>query len=162
WHHGRVRVGASLYAIDYRDLIYLADTGVEDGGTPVRAWNQADARFTGGELDLQWALHEGLHGSWTLRTFADAVRGRLDGDGTRPRLAPGRTGAELRFESDAWRAGIGAIHHARQHRVAAHEAPTPGYLLVNANLAWHRDTADGSAMELFVDASNLLDREARP
>ena len=187
WHHGRVRVGASLYAIDYRDFIYLADTGVEDGGTPVRAWNQADARFTGGELDLQWALHEGLHGSWTLRTFADAVRGRLDGDGTRtvsfavphgdhlhvhtaelaldgnlPRLAPRRTGAELRFESDAWRAGIGAIHHARQHRVAAHEPPSPGYLLVNANLAWHRDTADGSAMELFVDASNLLDREARP
>ena len=75
---------------------------------------------------------------------------------------PRRTGAELRWEAGAWRAGIGAIHHARQGRVAAHEAPTPGYLLVNANLAWHLDTADGSALEVFFDASNLLDREARP
>lgn len=187
WHHGRVRVGASLYAIDYRDFIHLADTGVDDGGTPVRIWHQADARFTGGEIDLQWTVHDGAHGLWTLRTFADAVRGRLDGDGTRevafevphgdhvhhhvaqlaldgnlPRLAPRRTGAELRWEAGAWRAGIGAIHHARQGRVAAHEAPTPGYLLVNANLAWHLDTADGSALEVFFDASNLLDREARP
>ena len=187
WHHGRLRLGASLYALDYRDFIYLADTGVEDAGTPVRLWNQADARFTGGEIDLQWTLHDDGDARWTLRTFADAVRGRLDGDGTRqvafevphgdhvhahtaelaldgnlPRLAPRRTGAELRWETDRWRAGVGAIHYARQGRVAAHEAPSPGYLLVNANLAWHLDTAGGRALELFVDGSNLLDREARP
>ena len=187
WHRGRLRLGASLYAVDYRDFIYLADTGVEDAGTPVRIWNQADARFTGGELDLQWTLRDDERGRWTMRTFADAVRGRLDGDGTRavafevphgdhvhayaaqlaldgslPRIAPRRTGAELRWETDRWRAGIGAIHYARQGRVAAHEQPTPGYLLVNANLAWHLDIAGDRALEAFVDGSNLLDREARP
>ena len=68
----------------------------------------------------------------------------------------------MRWEGGAWRAGIGAIRHARQDRVAAHETESPGYTLVTANLAWHRDTADGSAIEVFVDGTNLLDEQARP
>ena len=187
WHRGALTFGASLYAVDYRDFVYLADTGVKDGGTPVRVWNQADARFTGGELDLQWTFLDDDSGRWSLRGFGDAVRGRLTGEGTRevafsvphgdhahdysadialdgnlPRLAPWRAGAELRWEGDRWRAGLGAIRYARQDRVAEHEEETPGYTLVNANLAWHRDMANGSALELFVDGSNLLDEEARP
>jgi len=187
WHHGPLKFGASVYAVDYRDFVYLADTGIEDGGTPVRVWNQADARFTGGEFDLQWTFLDNGSGRWTARGFGDAVRGRLDGEGTRevafavphgdhfhnytadialtgnlPRLAPWRAGTELRWEGGQWRAGIGAIRYARQDRVAEHEDETPGYTLVNANLAWHLDTAGGSALELFVDGSNLLDKEARP
>ena len=38
---------------------------------------------------------------------------------------------------------------------------TPGYTLVDAHVAWHRDTAAGNAWEVFVDGSNLLDEEAR-
>ncbi|WP_202842998.1 TonB-dependent receptor [Luteimonas saliphila] len=187
WHHGPLKFGASVYAVDYRDFIYLADTGVEDGGTPARVWNQADTRFTGGELDLQWTFLDNGTGRWTLRGFGDAVRGRLDGEGTRevsfavphgdhfhnytvdlaqdgnlPRLAPWRAGTELRWEGGQWRAGIGAIRYARQDRVAEYEDETPGYTLVNANLAWHLDTASGRALELFVDGTNLLDEEARP
>lgn len=187
WHHGPFRFGASVYAVDYRDFIYLADTGIEDGGTPARVWTQADTRFTGGELDLQWTFLENASGRWLLRGFGDAVRGRLDGDGTRevsfavphgdhfhnyttdialdgnlPRLAPWRAGAELRWEGDQWRAGLGAIRYARQDRVAQYEDKTPGYTLVNANLAWHLDTRGGQALELFLDGTNLLDEEARP
>lgn len=187
WHRGPLTLGASLYALDYRDFIYLADTGIVDDGASARLWNQADARFTGGELDLRWTVLDNDSGRWTLRGFGDVVRGRLTGDGTQelafavphgdhahhytaalplsgnlPRIAPWRAGAELRWEGGAWRAGLGAIRHARQDRVAAHETPTPGYTLVNANLAWHHDTAGGKALELFVDATNLLDEEARP
>ncbi len=187
WHRGPLKLGASVYAVDYRDFVYLADTGIEDGGTPARVWNQADARFTGGELDLQWTFLDNGSGRWTMRGFGDAVRGRLDGEGTQevsfavphgdhahhytadialagnlPRLAPWRAGAELRWEGSQWRAGVGAVRYARQDRVAEHEVETPGYTLVNANLAWHVDMAGGNALELFVDGSNLLDEEARP
>lgn len=187
WHRGPLTFGASLYAVDYRDFIYLADTGIEDGGATARLWNQADARFTGGEIDLRWALLDNGSGRWTLRGFGDAVRARLTGDGVRevdfaiphgdhahhhsaalplsgnlPRIAPWRAGAELRWEGGAWRAGLGAIRHARQDRTAAHESSTAGYTLVSANLAWHHDTAAGNALELFVDGTNLLDEEARP
>lgn len=186
WHEGPFRLGASLYVVDYDDFVYLADTGIEDDGTPARVWNQADARFTGGEVDAQWTFLDNATGAWTVRGFADAVRGRLTGTGTRdvafsvphgdhahdytaqialsgnlPRLAPWRAGAELRWESDAWRASVGAIRYARQDRVAQNESATPGYTLVSASLAWHLDTPGGNAWELFVDGNNLLDEQAR-
>lgn len=187
WHRGPLQLEASVYAVDYQDFVYLADTGIEDGGTPARVWNQADARFTGGEVDLRWTFLETAAGRWTLRGFGDAVSGRLAGSGTRevafavphgdhahayraalaldgylPRIAPWRAGAELRWESGAWRAGVGAIRYAAQDRLAAYERESPGYVLVNANLAWHLDTAGGNALEVFLDGSNLLDEEARP
>ena len=187
WHGGPLTFSASVYAMDFSNFIYLAETGIEDGGTPARVWNQTDARFTGGEVDLRWTFLENASGRWSLRGFGDAVRGKLDGEGTHevsfsvphgdhthdyttdialtghlPRLAPWRAGAELRWEGSQWRAGVGAIRYARQDRVAQFETETPGYTLVNAHLAWHLDTAGGNAWELFVDGSNLLDEEARP
>ena len=187
WHHGPLKLGIALYAVDYDDFIYLAETGVVEEETPARAWTQANARFTGGEADLQWTFLENDSGAWSLRTFADVVRGKLTGNGTRtvafsiphedhthdfsadialsgnlPRIAPWRLGGELRWEGVHWRAGIGAVRYARQDDVAEYESETPGYTLVNANLAWHLDTSGGQAWELFVDGSNLLDEEARP
>lgn len=187
WHHGAFKLGASLYVLDFDDFVYLADTGVEDGGTPARVWTQGDARFTGGEVDLQWTFLDNASGAWTVRTFADAVRGRLTGSGTRdvefsiphgdhthdytadialsgnlPRIAPWRAGAELRWEGAQWRGGLGAVRYARQDRVSQFESETPGYTLVNANVAWHLDTPGGNAWEVFVDGTNLLDEEARP
>lgn len=186
WHRGPLRLEASLYHVRYDDFIYLADTGIVDGGLDVRVWNQADARFNGGEVEAEWTFIDNGSGTWTLRTFADVVRGRLDGSGTRevaiavphgdhahhyvaelplsgnlPRIAPSRLGADLRWTSDHWRAGLGATRYARQDDVAAHESSTPGYTLVHANLAWHVDTASGNAVELFLNGTNLLDREAR-
>ena len=186
WHRGPLRLGASLYHVRYSDFIYLADTGIVDGGLDVRVWNQADARFTGGEVEVEWTFIDNDSGAWSARAFGDVVRGRLDGHGTRevqvsvphghhshdyvaelaldghlPRIAPSRLGAELRWTGDHWRAGVGAVRYARQDEVAAHETATPGYTLLHANLAWHLDTAAGNAVELFVNGSNLLDEEAR-
>ena len=186
WHRGPLRLEASLYHVRYDDFIHLADTGIVDGDLPVRAWHQADARFSGGEVEAEWTFIDNGSGAWTLRAFADVVRGKLAGHGTRtveisiphgghshdyraelplsgnlPRLAPSRVGGDLRWTSDHWRAGIGAVRHSRQDDVAAFEQPTPGYTLVHANLAWHMDTASGNALELFVNGNNLLDRDAR-
>lgn len=187
WHRGPFKLDASLYYVDYEDFVYLADTGIEDDGTPARVWNQTDARFTGGEVDLQWTFLENDSGAWSLRAFGDVVRGKLTGDGARevafsvphddhthdyvadialsgnlPRIAPWRVGGEMRWQAGSWRAGIGAVRYARQDDVAEFEDETPGYTLVHANLAWHLDTAGGNAWELFVDGHNLLDEEARP
>ncbi|WP_133000787.1 TonB-dependent receptor [Luteimonas arsenica] len=186
WHRGPLRLEASLYHVRFNDFIYLADTGIVDGGLDVRVWNQADARFTGGELEAEWTFLDNGSGTWSMRAFGDVVRGKLTGNGTRevevsvphgdhahhyvaelaldgnlPRIAPSRVGGELRWASDHWRAGLGAVRYARQDDVAEHETATPGHTLVHANLAWHMDTAGGSAVELFLNGTNLLDKEAR-
>lgn len=187
WHRGPLTVGASLYHVRYADFIYLASTDLEVHHSPVRLWRQGDARFTGGELTLDWDIADTTHGLWSLHAFGDVVRARLDGavgteavrvhidhgdhahdqianvatGGNLPRIAPARLGAQLRWRGQQWRAAIGAVRYASQDRVAADESTTPGYTLVDAHLAWHLDTAGGNAWEVFLDGSNLLDREAR-
>ena len=185
WHSGPLRLSASVYHARFDDFIYLADTGIDDGG-PVRLWTQDDATFNGAEAEADWTFAQNATGTWAVRVFGDVVRGELDGNGTRevaiavphgdhshdynselsrggnlPRIAPSRFGGELRWASGAWRASLGAVRYARQDDVAAFETETPGYTLVDAHLAWHVDTAGGNAWEVFLDGSNLLDEEAR-
>ena len=158
-----------------------------DGGTLVNVWAQGDARFHGVEADAQFHLVDAGEQHLDLRVFGDLVRGRLSGDaneqrriaifhdghvhrrdvgigggGHLPRIAAPRLGAELRWNTLQWRANLGAVRYFNQQRVADAETASPGYTLVNANLTWHRDTAAGNAVEVFLDGSNLLDSEARP
>lgn len=186
WHNGPLTLGASLYHVRYADFIYLADTGIEEHDGPLRAWTQDDARFNGAEASADWNFADNGSGLWNLRVFGDVVRAKLSGGGTRelelsvphgdhshdytvelarggnlPRIAPWRVGGELRWERGPLRASLGAVRYARQDRVAEFEHATPGYTLVDAHLAWHADTAQGNAWEIFLDGSNLLDEEAR-
>jgi iron complex outermembrane receptor protein len=187
WHHGPLRLGASVYQARFDDFIYLADTGIAGEPAPVRAWTHHDARFDGAEAELDWTFIDTARGAGSLRLFGDVVRAELDGSGRRevvitvphadadaaytaslanggnlPRIAPARLGAELEWVAGQWRASLGATRYARQDDVAEHEAATPGYTLVDAHLAWHMDTAGGNSWEVFLDGNNLLDEEARP
>ncbi|HEY1035813.1 MAG TPA: TonB-dependent receptor, partial [Pseudoxanthomonas sp.] len=188
-HHGPFELQLSGWHARYDDFIYLANADLRVDGAPLRLWRQDDARLTGFEAKLDWDIVDNASGHWSLAMFADTVRGRLaapagttvsvpvavpHGDhsdieqaqvaagGNLPRIAPSRVGARLRWERDAWRASLGAVRHARQDKVAAFEHATPGYTLVDAHLAWHVDTAGGREWEVFLDAGNLTNREARP
>ncbi|KRG77345.1 membrane protein [Stenotrophomonas ginsengisoli] len=185
-HSDRVEFSAALYHTRFADYIYLAQTGLASHGTPVRAWTQNDATFSGAEAEATFHLAHGHSGDWDLRLFGDIVNAKLDGHGVRevdldvphgdhahqhhaelansgylPRIAPARVGADLRWNLGNWRASVGATHHSRQDKVAANEEATAGYTLVNAQLAWRKDGSDGKAWEVFVDGRNLTDRLAR-
>lgn len=188
-HRGAIEASLSAWQARYDDFIYLAGTDAEVHGAHLRAWRHGDARFHGMEAKLGWNFADNRSGTWSLDAFADVVRGRLEGaaggseavtleiehdghldevqaqvatGGNLPRIAPARVGASLRWERDEWRASLGAVRHARQGKVAAFESATPGYTLLDAHLAWHRDLREGLAWEVFVDGSNLTNREARP
>ena len=162
WHGERIRLGGAVYRVAFDDFISLADTGATDGDLPVRQWRQADADFTGFEAEADISLAAGDAGYWDLRVFADHVRARLSDGTPLPRIVAPRLGADLRWEHGPWRASLGATRTLRQDDVAPGESVTPGYTLVEAHAAWHADTAAGNAWEVFVDATNLLDEEARP
>ena len=188
-HHGPIEAAITAWRAEYQDFVFLASTDAEIEGAPLRVWHQGDARFTGAEAKLDWDIADTRSGSWTLGLFGDLVRARL-GDpagttstievevphddhahaieanvatgGNLPRIAPARLGAQLRWESGAWRASLGAVRYARQDRVAEFEEETAGYTLVDAHVAWHLDGTDGRALEVFLDGANLTNREARP
>ena len=188
-HHGPVEVQLSAWQARYDDFVYLAGTDAQVDGAPLRVWRQDDARFHGLEAKLDWDIAGTDAGVWSLNVFGDIVRGRLaagagstalhvfevqHGDhvdavtarvangGNLPRIVPARVGATLRWERERWRASLGAVRYAKQDDVAAYETATPGYTLVDAHVAWHIDTKSGREIELFVDANNLSDQEARP
>ncbi|MFT4248762.1 MAG: TonB-dependent receptor [Pseudomonas sp.] len=156
----------STYYNRYNDFIYLVDTGnqwyfdEEDEYLPVRQWTQADAVFHGFEGEATFHLANNANGAWDLHVFGDSVRARLVDGGNLPRIAPGRLGAQLRWENAAWRASLGATGVFRQDKVADGETPTAGYVLADAHLAYHIDHG-GTAWEVFLDGNNLLDQVAR-
>lgn len=160
WHVEGFEVKAAAFHSRFADFIFLADTDEEEDELPVREWTQADARFTGFEVEAKWRIADGPGGRWDLRGFGDSVRARLDRGGNLPRIVPARLGAELAWRRDGWRARLGAVHHAEQDRVAAFESETSGYTLVDAHLSYHWDTAR-TGWEVFLDGGNLTDREAR-
>jgi len=159
-HHGRFDGSVSVYQTRFDDYIYLADTGTEEDGLPVRAWTQGDARFTGWEAELTTELADNASGLWSLRLFADAVDAKLDAGGRLPRIAPGRVGADLDWSRGPWRARLGAVRVQRQDEVAANETPTDGYTLVDAGVAYHWDVGL-TGWEAFVEGRNLGNEEAR-
>lgn len=185
-HSDRLDFSAAIYQTKFKDFIYLADTGITEG-LPVRAWTQQDAVFKGAEAEALVHLFEGGAGDWDLRVFGDYVQAKLDGNGSRnldiavphgdhnhnysvelantgylPRIAPARVGADLRWAKDGWRASVGAVRYSRQKDVAQNEAPSNGYTLVDAHFAYRWDRNDSNSYEVFLDGSNLTNREVRP
>lgn len=157
----------SAYYNRYSDFIYLRDTGdtwlFEEEGEelPIRQWSQADAVFHGFEGEATFHLvDDDIHGDWNLRLFGDTVRARLKDGGNLPRIAPARFGAQLHWEGSAWRASLGATRYMEQDKVAASEAPTAGYTMADAHVAYHFDRSN-TAWEVFLDGNNLADVDAR-
>jgi iron complex outermembrane receptor protein len=159
-HVGSLSAKLALFQTRHDDFIYLDDGGEESEGLPLRFWTQADATFRGFEAEATLRLADNDSGAWDLRFFGDKVRASLDAGGALPRIVPARFGAGLAWKRDGWRASLGAIRHQDQDKVAAFETPTEGYTLVDAHLAWHVD-GERVGWEVFVDGTNLTDREAR-
>lgn len=157
----------SAYHNRYDNFIYLIDTGEtwhwdeEDEYLPIRKWTQAKAIFHGFEGEATFHLAENPEtGQWDLRVFGDTVRARLQEGGNLPRIPPARFGAQLRWAGNVWRASLGATRYMGQDKVAVHETPTAGYIMVNAHLSYHVD-AGRTSWEFFLDGNNLADQDAR-
>ena len=186
WHSDRIDAKFALYQTDFSDFIYLANTGVEEEGFPVRLWTQSDATFRGAEAEAKIRLADAASGAWDLRVFGDYVRAELDGSGSRtvafevphgdhthayevdiaqggnlPRIAPMRFGADLGWSLGGWRASVGAVRYSKQDDVAEGEETSPGYTLVDAHFGYRWDHP-ATSWEVFLDGRNLTNEEARP
>lgn len=161
FHDDSFDLHANLFRTSFDDFIYLADTGLEEDELPVRQWTAADARFTGWELEGRVQLTDGPQGAWSLRGFADGVRGTLaEGGGNLPRIAPNRFGLGVEWQRDGWRAGSDVLRVEAQDRVATGEDETPGYTFVNAQLSYHWDST-AAGWEIYLQGRNLGNQEAR-
>lgn len=157
---GKVHWHLSAYLNQFSDYIYLAPTADVEDDLPVFEYRQADARFTGAELEVTLPLLAQSNRDLDLRLVADYVRATLADGSPLPQIPPLRSGAKLNYSAGAWRAELAAFRYARQERVAAYETETDGYTMVDANIGYKWPFATGSVL-VFVKGSNLTDVDAR-
>ena len=96
-----------------------------------------------------------------MRLFADYVRGELASGEPLPRLPPLRFGGRFEYQDERLLIGVEAARYDDQDDVAPYETETAGYMLLNADVRWRLVGMTGMELELFVNASNLGDEEAR-
>jgi iron complex outermembrane receptor protein len=163
---GAWRWKAGVFANRFRDYVYAQASGtVDDTGTADPAgeftlvnYRQAAARFRGFEAELAWRPE----GPWGWRMFADAARGRLEGAGNVPRMAPSRIGLEGTYGSGPWGAYANLLRVLRQDRIAtAQETATPGYTRLDAGIQYRVGQGGQAATTVYVQANNLLDEDMR-
>jgi iron complex outermembrane receptor protein len=153
----------TTFYTQYDDFIYLTDLGVVDpvDELPIFVYTQADANLSGIEAELFAPLLVKGANAIDMRLFADYVRGELDSGESLPRMPPLRYGARLEYHNERLLVGLEATRYDDQDEIAPFETETAGYTLMNADLRWRLIGVMGMDLELFANASNLGDEEAR-
>lgn len=151
---------ASLFHSWFDGFIYDARTGAVEGGLPVYAVHQANARYYG--FEVQGTATLARFGEWKLEAdaMADFVHATITGVGPAPRIPPLRLLGGLALTSAKWDLRGEVEKVTGQGRVAAFETATPGYTMVNASVAW-RPWGAQRPLSVVLSANNLFDVEAR-
>ena len=161
WKSRGLSANVSVYQARFDNFSYLKDMGFEEDHLPVRQWVQAPARFTGVDAEVKWNFANNDSGVWDARVFGDTVRAKLTNGVNLPRIAPSRVGAELSWRRDDWRASLSSIQVSKAKNLAPGETPTKGYNRVDAHVAWHHDFTPTHGFEIFLDGTNLLNKDIR-
>lgn len=128
----------------------------EEDALVIVQYQQDDARFWGGELDLRYALTR----NHTVGLFGDVVRASRDGGAKLPRVPADRIGLRYDGYLDAFSFGARLTRVLPQSRVTELEGRTAGYTLLSADLGWVIPTESGE-LHINLRGRNLLDEEAR-
>ncbi|MFN3376584.1 MAG: TonB-dependent receptor, partial [Burkholderiaceae bacterium] len=138
--------------------IYGRTLDVVDG-LQLLQYSQQDAVFTGLEGQVRQRLNRHWGVDWSVGLFGDVVRARLADGSALPRIAPARLGVRLDGEWGAWQGQVEWLQVSSQRRVAALETATPGYGMLNAQLAW-RGQWQGTPWQVYLKGQNLTNRLA--
>jgi iron complex outermembrane receptor protein len=171
WRSARTSGDITLFTNKINNFVFRQFTGGVEDDLPETFFTQADARLNGVEshIDVQLTKMVAFEGG------VDYVRGQLtDLDKPLPRMPPLRGRAGLRFQKNAFQAGLDGVFTAKQDRIfnltsdgeTVGETPTAGYNLLKlfasysiaAGGAVHTFTArlDNATNELYHNHLNYL------
>lgn len=161
WHYPTVDGFVTLYYNNFKDFIYLENSGEQVEDLPVLRYKQTDARFTGIEAELNWLLLESARGNFSLRLFGDWVEGELDNNDDVPRLPPLRLGATLDYALGPFGAYLQGVNAAGQDNPGVNETATDGYTRWDAGMDYHIGLNNNRELRLFLKGRNISDEEIR-
>ena len=157
---GPLTFGLNLYHTRFTDFIYLRPTGEVEDDLPVYLYSQADARFTGFEVEghARFGTFAGIE--LAADAQADYVRATVKGFGPAPQIPPLRLLGGVDAKAGAIDGRIEVEHSIAQNRNAPIETDTEGFTLVNASVNW-RPLQQRPQLTLGLQANNIFDVEAR-
>jgi iron complex outermembrane receptor protein len=153
-------LSASLFRSWFDDYIFDQRTGAVVDALPVFQVRQADAVYSGLELEGSVRVAKAGRFSINLDGVADFVRATIRSVGPAPRIPPMRLLGGLEAQSERLHGRVEVERTAAQDRLAPFETRTAGFTLVNASVMW-KPIKGNRNTSLTLAASNLLDVDAR-
>ncbi len=149
-----------LFHNQFDDFIFQSITGDVTDGLSLSLWSQADATFTGGELEGAVELVDDGKQHLDLEVTTDWVRGELDLGSDLPRIPPASVSLGLDYHRGAWGGHLRWREIADQDHIADNETATQGYSMINASMGY-RWMSEAMVIDLLVRGRNLTDQVAR-
>jgi len=170
-------ISATGYVMKYENYLYQGYSGLQTANRlPLKYWKQTDTTVKGFEIEVSQALELGRWGSLNLSAFSDLVKNRADhpdslrahNDGEYlPNMPTNRYGANIGWQKGDWKTGISSTYYDKQKYLGknvSEEVPLDGFNMLDMQVSRRFQPRGGyaSAIEVFLNGSNLLDAEARP
>ena len=153
-------VSASVFRSWFDDYIFERRTGAVEDGLPVFQIAQADALYSGIEVEGSVRLARTRGVTFNADAVADYVRATIAGAGPAPRIPPLRLMGGLEAQSDRVQGRIEVGWTARQERLAALATETRGFTLVNASIQF-KPLKNNRNTSITLAANNIFDVDAR-
>jgi iron complex outermembrane receptor protein len=151
---------ASVFKSWFDDYIFERRTGDIEDDLPVFQITQADARYSGIELEGSARLARMGPVTFVADAVGDYVRATVKGAGPVPRIPPLRLMAGLEAQSARVQGRVEVEWTAEQDRLAEFETPTRGFTLVNASVQF-RPLRNNPNTSITLAANNIFDVDAR-
>ncbi len=168
---------ATAYEMKYANYLYQGYSGLQTANRlPLKYWKQTDTTVKGFELDVAQIINMGAYGTLNLSAFSDLVKNSADNpDSLRahndgeylPNMPTNRYGANIAWENQGWKAHLSSTYYDKQKylgKSVSEEIPLPAFNMLDLQVSRTFTVRDSyvSALEVFINGSNLLDEEARP
>lgn len=172
---GDTRFEASVYYSRYQNFIFKNFTGVRCNesfascGTPGASYDQIiysqrDARFVGGEIQIEHDVARVWNGVVGIEAQYDIVHATFADGSFVPKIPPQRLGGGVYYRDANWTARINLVHAFAQTNLGAFETPTPGFNLLNAEVSHTATLPNGDwpvTLTVGFKGENLLDDDIR-
>ena len=153
-------LSGSIFKSWFDGYIFERRTGAIEDDLPVFQINQADARYSGVEIEGSVRLARTGGVTFVADAVADYVRATIKGAGPAPRIPPFRLMGGLEAQANRVQGRIEVEWTSKQDRLAEFETPTRGFTLVNASVQF-KPLKNNSNTSITLAANNILDVDAR-
>ena len=152
----------TVYRTAFTDFIYQSSTGEYREGLVVRQFTQADATFSGLDLEASVDVSNWDGGHLELHGMFDTVSASVDvgGNDHLPRIPPARVGLGVALEHGPVSVHVDFMRVFGQEEAAELEFETDGYNDLRAYVGWDVEAGD-MAFSVYLQGKNLTDDEQR-